>query len=82
MSTVVAEQASTSENAAGPDSGPGLRAGAFGNATGLACRECGHQIELGPHYACPECFGPLEIAYDFPAITREQIEAGPSNIGP
>ena len=57
-----------------------LREGAFGHATGLACRECGHQIELGPHYACPECFGPLEIAYDFPAITREQIEAGPANI--
>ena len=36
--------------------------------------------ELGPLYACPECFGPLEIAYDFPAVTREQIEAGPSNI--
>ena len=58
----------------------GLRPGAFGHATGLACRECGHQIALGPHYACPECFGPLEIAYDFPAVTREQIEAGPANI--
>jgi threonine synthase len=57
-----------------------LREGAFGHATGLACRECGHEIELGPHYACPECFGPLEIAYDFPAITREEIEAGPANI--
>src|SRR6266540_3854227 len=59
---------------------PGLREGAFGNATGLACRECGHEIELGPFYACPECFGPLEIAYDFPVVTREQIEAGPANI--
>lgn len=58
----------------------GLREGAFGNAVALACRECGHQLELGPHYACPECFGPLEVAYDFPAITREQIEAGPANI--
>ncbi|WP_203338496.1 threonine synthase [Nocardioides limicola] len=58
----------------------GLREGAFGHATGLACRECGHQIPLGPHYACTECFGPLEIAYDFPAITREEIEAGPANI--
>jgi threonine synthase len=57
-----------------------LRAGAFGNATGLVCRECGATQELGPHYACPECFGPLEIAYDFPAVTREQIEAGPRNI--
>jgi len=59
---------------------PGLREGAFGNATGLACRECGHEIELGPFYACPECFGPLEIAYDFPVVTREEIEAGPANI--
>ena len=54
-----------------------LREGAFGHATALACRECGHQVELGPFYACPECFGPLEIAYDFPAVTREEIEAGP-----
>jgi len=61
-------------------SGPTLREGAFGNATALSCRECGHQVELGPHYACPECFGPLEIAYDFPRVTREQIEAGPRNI--
>lgn len=59
---------------------PTLREGAFGHATGLVCRECGHQVELGPHYACTECFGPLEVAYDFPAITREQIEAGPRNI--
>ncbi|VXA93671.1 threonine synthase [Nocardioides sp. AX2bis] len=58
----------------------GLRERAFGNATGLSCRECGHEVELGPHYACPECFGPLEVAYDFPAVTREEIEAGPRNI--
>ncbi len=69
MSTVIAEKATRT-----------LREGAFGHATGLSCRECGHQIALGPHYACPECFGPLEIAYDFPAVTREQIEAGPRNI--
>ena len=56
------------------------RAGAFGNATGLVCRECGHHAPLGPFYACPECFGPLEVGYDFPAVTREQIEAGPKNI--
>ncbi|HET8603419.1 MAG TPA: threonine synthase [Marmoricola sp.] len=57
-----------------------VREGAFGNATALSCRECGHQVPLGPHYACTECFGPLEIAYDFPAVTREQIAAGPRNI--
>jgi threonine synthase len=57
-----------------------VRQGAFGNAVALACRECGARVELGPSYACPECFGPLEVAYDFPAITREEIAAGPANI--
>ena len=57
-----------------------VRPGAFGHARALVCRECSHEVELGPHYACPECFGPLEVAYDFPAVTREQIAAGPANI--
>jgi threonine synthase len=57
-----------------------LREGAFGNARALSCRECGHEVALGPHYACPECFGPLEVSYDFPAVTREEIAAGPPNI--
>jgi threonine synthase len=57
-----------------------LRPGAFGNAVHLVCRECRATQELGPFYACVECFGPLEIGYDFPAVTREQIEAGPKNI--
>jgi threonine synthase len=59
---------------------PTHRDGAFGNARSLSCRECGHEIALGPQYACPECFGPLEVAYDFPEVTREQIAAGPRNI--
>ncbi|HET8716532.1 MAG TPA: threonine synthase [Nocardioidaceae bacterium] len=46
----------------------------------MACRECGATRELGPHYACPECFGPLEVGYDLPSLTRAQIEAGPKNI--
>ncbi|TSD68240.1 threonine synthase [Aeromicrobium piscarium] len=57
-----------------------LRAGAFGNATCLKCRECGTTRELGPYYACFECFGPLEVGYEFGTVTREQIEDGPSNI--
>jgi threonine synthase len=57
-----------------------IREGAFGNGTHLSCRACGAKSELGPFYACMECFGPLEVGYDFPAITREQIEAGPKNI--
>ncbi len=57
-----------------------LREGAFGNATTLTCRACGAHSPLGPFYACMECFGPLEVGYDFGAVTREQIEAGPKNI--
>ena len=44
----------------------GVRAGAFGNATHLVCRACGEQSPLGPFYACMECFGPLEVGYEFP----------------
>ena len=54
--------------------------GTFGHATNLRCRACGTEQQLGPYYACLECFGPLEVAYDFPPITREQIESGPKNI--
>jgi threonine synthase len=52
----------------------------LGPARSLSCRECGHQIPLAAEFACPECFGPLEIAYDFGPISREQIEAGPKSI--
>ena len=52
----------------------------FGYASGLACRECGHATELGAHHACSECFGPLEVIYDLPRLTRAHIEAGPANI--
>ncbi|WP_375000526.1 threonine synthase [Aeromicrobium sp. CTD01-1L150] len=58
----------------------GLREGAFGPARELVCRECGTTRDLGPFYACHECFGPLEIGYDFGTVTREQIESGPRNI--
>ncbi len=73
MSGAVAE----TETSAAPHR---VREGAFGNAQALSCRECGHRVDLGPFYACPECFGPLEIAYDFGVVTREEIEAGPRNI--
>lgn len=70
MSAGVVEQAT----------GSGLREGAFGNAVALSCRNCGHREPLGPFYACTECFGPLEVAYEYPAITHAEIEAGPANI--
>ena len=52
----------------------------LGRATQLSCRECGARTSLGPFYACHECFGPLEVAYDFGRVTRESVEAGPRSI--
>jgi threonine synthase len=52
----------------------------FGNASSLACRECGSAYQLGAQHACADCFGPLEVRYDLPPITREAIEAGPRNL--
>jgi threonine synthase len=52
----------------------------FGHANGLSCRECGQTYPLGAQYACSECFGPLEVSYDLPQLTREQIESGPQNM--
>ncbi|GAA1920259.1 threonine synthase [Nocardioides lentus] len=76
--TVSAPETAATPEAAGPDV---IREGAFGNARALVCRECGSEVALGPQYACMECFGPLEVAYDFPTdLTREQIESGPANI--
>ena len=49
----------------------------LGPARALSCRECGHQIPLAAEFACSECFGPLEVAYD---VTREDIESGPKSI--
>ncbi|KAA2266120.1 threonine synthase [Solihabitans fulvus] len=52
----------------------------LGPARALSCRECGHQIPLAAEFACAECFGPLEVAYEFGKIRREDIEAGPKSI--
>src|SRR6266571_1324748 len=54
--------------------------GRFGFATSLSCRECGRACELGPRYACEECFGPLEVAYQLPPLNRAVIKSGPRNI--
>src|SRR3954451_3949880 len=52
-------------------------------AKGLVCRNCGASFGLIAEHACAECFGPLEVDYDYDllrSVTREQIEAGPQNI--
>ncbi|CAN5688113.1 threonine synthase [soil metagenome] len=61
--------------------GHSVRPSAFGPAVALSCRACGARQALGAEFACLECFGPLEVAYDPAAtVTRQQIEAGPHNI--
>jgi threonine synthase len=52
----------------------------FGFANRLFCRECGATFELGASHACAECFGPLEVGYELPPLTRAHIEAGPASI--
>ena len=52
----------------------------------LTCNECGRTFGNQPLSGCPECFAPLEIKYDLPAIqkntgiSRQTIAAGPFNI--
>lgn len=49
--------------------------------TCLRCRECGRDYPIEPLNVCDFCFGPLEVVYDYVAISkvisREQIERGP-----
>lgn len=50
----------------------------------LKCKECGEEYELKAAHVCEFCFGPLEVTYDYGAIsrtvTRESIQAGPHSI--
>jgi threonine synthase len=51
---------------------------------GLKCRECAAPYPVAPVAICEECFGPLEVDYDYDAIksvlTREEIERRPKNL--
>jgi threonine synthase len=51
---------------------------------GLRCRECGADYPHEPLHVCDQCFGPLEVVYDYAAIartlTREGIAARPRNL--
>jgi threonine synthase len=50
----------------------------------LKCRECGREYPLGATHVCEFDFGPLEVAYDYPAIkkvlTRETIQSRPQTM--
>ena len=52
----------------------------LGTARELVCRECAFSTPLAAEFACAECFGPLEVGYDFEPITRSDIESGPPSI--
>jgi len=73
-------RAAVSVDAAVPADAAAPQPLAFGPARALLCRECGQRYELGARYACDECFGPLEVGYEYGDVTRSQIEAGPPSI--
>src|SRR5581483_5216595 len=56
-----ASQVSTSATEGNDHAGTGSPVSRFGYATHLSCRECGLTRDLGPFYACEECFGPLDM---------------------
>jgi threonine synthase len=51
---------------------------------GLKCRECGREYPKQPIAGCEECFAPLEVDYDYEAISRvlsrEVIASRPKNL--
>ncbi|MGD1851451.1 MAG: threonine synthase [Cyanophyceae cyanobacterium] len=57
---------------------------AGGHFSHLGCKECGAQYEAKAIHVCEECFGPLEVKYDYDSlkqtVTRESIQAGPNSI--
>ncbi len=42
----------------------------MGFVLGMKCRECGAHLPVAPRAICEECFGPLEIVYDYDAVSR------------
>jgi threonine synthase len=51
---------------------------------GLQCRECGREYPKQPLHVCENCFGPLEIIYDYEgikkSISREKIASRDKNL--
>jgi threonine synthase len=52
----------------------------LGPATELVSKEEGYRQPLAPEFVSLEDFSPLEVAYDFGRVRREDIEAGPRSI--
>lgn len=51
---------------------------------GLRCRKCGREYHLEPLNLCDFCFSPLEVVYDYKAMSRgvskEKIAGGPMSM--
>ena len=39
--------------------------------TSLQCRECKKEYDSTFKYICDECFGPLDVKYDFPSVSKD-----------
>jgi threonine synthase len=39
--------------------------------TSLQCRECKKEYDTAFKYICEDCFGPLDVKYDFPSISKD-----------
>jgi threonine synthase len=50
----------------------------------LKCKECGTEYPLDARFVCEQCFGPLEVSYDFSDLdaeeARRKIQAGSRGI--
>src|SRR5919205_2531319 len=50
----------------------------------LQCKECDATYPLDARYVCEQCFGPLEVAYDYSGVdaaeAKRKIQAGPQTI--
>jgi len=42
----------------------------MGRVLGLRCKECGERYSVSPRLACDRCWGPLEVEYDYEAISK------------
>src|SRR3954453_8326117 len=53
-------------------------------AQALQCKECQAEYPLEARFVCENCFGPLEVRYDFTGLNadelRRRIQAGPLDI--
>ena len=51
---------------------------------GLRCRECKREYPVAPLHVCEDCFGPLEVEYDYEGVrrslSREKIASRPRNL--